>query len=80
VLLFTLKRYDAAAEEFQRSVDQDPYYAKPYLPLAYLRENEGKDSVAIAYYRRFIQIAPASLAPQVLQARQRLGELPAPPH
>jgi hypothetical protein len=80
VLLFALKRYDEAAQQLQRAVDHDPDYARPYLPLAYLRENEGKDSVAIAYYRRFIAIAPASLAPQVQQARQRLGELPDPPH
>lgn len=80
VRLFVLKRYDEAAQQLQRAVDHDPDYAKPYLPLAYLRENEGQDSVAIAYYRRFIAIAPASLAPQVQQARQRLGELPITQH
>ena len=58
--------------------DDEPYFAKPYFPLAYLRESEGKDSVAIATYRRFIQIAPASLAGQVELARRRLGE--AAPH
>jgi Tfp pilus assembly protein PilF len=57
VLLFTLKRYEAATEQFQQAVDDEPYFAKPYFPLSYLRESEGKDSVAIATYRRFIQIA-----------------------
>jgi len=78
VLLFMLKRYEAATEQFQQAVDDEPYFAKPYFPLAYLRESEGKDSVAIATYRRFIQIAPASLAGQVELARRRLGE--AAPH
>jgi Tfp pilus assembly protein PilF len=74
IVLFALKRYDAATEQFQLAVDEDPYFARPYFPLAVLRENEGKDSVAVAHYRRFIQIAPASLAAQVKVARQRLGE------
>jgi hypothetical protein len=68
----------AAWWAYSRCRFNEPYFAKPYCPLAYLRESEGKDSVAIATYRRFIQIAPASLAGQVELARQRLGE--AAPH
>jgi tetratricopeptide (TPR) repeat protein len=52
VLLFTLKRYEAATEQFQQAVDDEPYLAKPYFPLAYLRESEGKNSVAPAMAAR----------------------------
>lgn len=79
VLLYALKRYEAAAEQLQLAVDEDPHYARPYFLLAYLRQYEGEDSVATALYRRFIQIAPASQAAQVKLARELLGEQAAPP-
>jgi len=56
-------------------VEANPDYVMPYYPLAYLREGEGKDSLAIAYYTRFVQGAPWPLAAQVADARRRLEDL-----
>lgn len=75
VLLLTRQRFEDAVEQFQQAVDADPYFVKPYFPLAYLREGQGKDSLAIAYYTQFIALAPAVYARQVEDARQRLSEL-----
>ena len=73
VLLVGRQRYEAAVEQFQLAVDNEPYFARPYFPLALLRETEGKDSVAIAAYQRFIQIAPANLNAQVEEARRHVA-------
>src|SRR3989449_4846534 len=75
VLLMTRPSFQEAAEQFRQAVEADPYFVKPYLPLAYLREGQGKDSLAIAYYTRFIAQAPASLGPQVEDARKRLNDV-----
>ena len=75
VLLMTRQSFEEAAEQFRQAVEADPYFVKPYLPLAYLREGQGKDSLAIAYYTRFIAQAPASLGPQVEDARKRLNDV-----
>src|SRR6267154_846042 len=75
VLLLTGQRFEEAVEQFQQAVDADPYFVKPYFPLAYLREGQGKDSLAIAYYTQFIALAPAAYARQVEDARQRLSEV-----
>ena len=73
ILLVGRQRYEAAVEQFQLAVDNEPYFARPYFPLALLRETEGKDSVAIAAYQRFIQIAPANLNAQVEEARRHVA-------
>ncbi|HEV2749705.1 MAG TPA: tetratricopeptide repeat protein [Gemmatimonadales bacterium] len=75
VLLMTRRNFDEAAEQFRLAVDADPYFVRPYFPLAYIREGQGKDSVAIAYYTQFIALAPAALAKQVEDARQRLKDV-----
>ena len=75
VLLMTRRTFDEAAEQFRLAVDADPYFFKPYFPLAYIREGQGKDSLAIAYYTHFIALAPAALAKQVDDARQRLKDV-----
>lgn len=75
VLLMTRRSFEEAAEQFRLAVDADPYFAKPYLPLAYIREGQGKDSLAIAYYTQFIALAPAALSKQVEDARQRLKDV-----
>ena len=75
VLLMTRRSFDAAAEQFRLAIEADPYYVKPYLPLAYIREGQGKDSLAIAYYTQFIALAPAALSKQVEDARQRLKDV-----
>ncbi len=75
VLLMTRQSFEEAAEQFRQAVEADPYFAKPYLPLAYLREGQGKDSLAIAYYTQFIALAPAALSRQVADARQRLNDM-----
>ncbi len=75
VLLMTRQNFETAAEQFRLAVDADPYFAKPYFPLAYIREGQGKDSLAIAYYTEFIALAPSALAKQVGDARQRLKDI-----
>ena len=75
VLLMARQSFEEAAEQFRLAVEADPYFARPYLPLAYLREGQGKDSLAIAYYTQFIALAPAASARQVEDARRRLNEL-----
>jgi Tfp pilus assembly protein PilF len=75
VLLMRRQSYDAAAEQFRLAVEADSYYVRPYYPLAFIRESEGKDSLAIAYYTHFIAWAPASLASQVADARKRLADV-----
>lgn len=75
VLLMARRNFDAAAEQFRLAIEADSYYVKPYFPLAYIREGQGKDSLAIAYYTQFIALAPAALAKQVEDARQRLKDV-----
>jgi Tfp pilus assembly protein PilF len=75
VLLMTRRSFDEAAEQFRLAVEADPYFVKPYVPLAYIREGQGKDSLAIAYYTRFIALAPAALSKQVEDARRRLKDV-----
>jgi len=75
VLLMTRQTFEEAAEQFRLAVEADPYFVKPYFPLAYLREGQGKDSLAIAYYTQFIALAPAVYARQVEDARQRLSDV-----
>lgn len=74
-LLLTRRQFDDAAEQFRLAVEAEPYYVRPYFPLAYIREGQGKDSLAIAYYERFIALAPAALARQVDDAKQRLNDV-----
>jgi tetratricopeptide (TPR) repeat protein len=74
-LLLSRRQFDEAAEQFRLAVEAEPYYVKPYFPLAYIREGQGKDSLAIAYYERFIALAPATLARQVDDAKQRLNDV-----
>ena len=75
VLLMAHKSFEEAAEQFHGAVEADPYFVKPYLPLAYLREGQGKDSLAVAYYTQFIALAPAGYTRQVEDAQQRLNEV-----
>ena len=42
VALFEASKFSAAADQFRKSVELDPYYAKPYFPLAYILEGSGK--------------------------------------
>ena len=74
-LLLGHRAYEDAADQFRLAVEANPDYVMPYYPLAYLREGEGKDSLAIAYYTRFVQGAPWPLAAQVADARRRLEDL-----
>ena len=75
VLLMTRQSFEQAADQFRLALEADPYFVKPYLPLAYLREGEGKDSLAIAYYTQFIALAPTAFVRQREDARVRLSEV-----
>ena len=75
VLLLARQRFDAADEQFRLAVEADSFYVRPYYLLGFIREGQGKDSLATAYYTSFIARAPTSLAPQVEDARKRLDRL-----
>ena len=81
-MLFAAAKYDAAAEQFQRSIEADPWYAKPYFPLAYIRDGQGNDAEATRYYEGYVTRAPAADGARVDEARRRLAELraAAPPN
>lgn len=80
-ILFALHRYDEAAEQFRMAIQAEPYFAPPYYPLAYIMENRFRDSLAIVWYQRFVQLAPATSAATVADARRRLADLiAAAPH
>ncbi len=68
-------KLDAGRDSNSLAVEADSFYVRPYCLLGYIREGQGKDSLAIAYYTRFIAGAPASLAPQVEDVRKRLNEV-----
>ncbi len=74
-LLMARQQFNEAAEQFRLAVEAEPYFARPYFPLAYIREGQGKDSLAIAYYTTFIDLAPAALSRPVADARQRLNDV-----
>jgi tetratricopeptide (TPR) repeat protein len=74
-ILFARHRYDDAAEQFRMAIQAEPYYAPPYYPLAYVMENRFRDSLAIVWYQRFVQLAPATSAVTVADARRRLADL-----
>ena len=75
VALFEASKFSAAADQFRKAVELDPYYAKPYFPLAYILEGSGEDADAIAAYEGFARRAPASDSARVTIARQRIAEL-----
>jgi tetratricopeptide (TPR) repeat protein len=73
--LFNARRYEESEEQFQKAIDLEPWYAKPYFPLAYIRENQGKDAEAAALYETFAERAPGSEAARIAFARQHAAEL-----
>jgi len=75
VALFETSKFAAAADQFRKAVELDPYYAKPYFPLAYILEGSGEDAAAIAAYERFARSAPAADSGRVAVARERIAEL-----
>ncbi|HET7457501.1 MAG TPA: tetratricopeptide repeat protein [Gemmatimonadaceae bacterium] len=75
VALFNAMKYEDAAEQFRQAIALDPYFAKPYYPLAYILEGTGKDSAAVASYEGFLQRAPAADSTVAGEVRKRLTEL-----
>ena len=73
--LFNARHFLDAAEQFRQAVATDSDFVAPYYPLAYLMDNTGQDSLAIACYREFVRRAPHSAAAQVAVAKGRLAEL-----
>jgi tetratricopeptide (TPR) repeat protein len=74
-MLFVTRKYDAAAEQFAKAIELDPDYAKPYFPLAYIHDGNGRDADAARYYDGFVSRAPAADEARVQQAKARLAEL-----
>jgi len=73
-LLFLTAKYDAAAEQFAKAIELDPDYAKPYFPLAYIHDGNGRDADALQNYDAFVRRAPATDA-RLPKAKERLAEL-----
>jgi tetratricopeptide (TPR) repeat protein len=74
-MLFVTAKYDAAAEQFRKAIDLDPDYAKPYFPLAYIHDGNGRDAEALQYYDGYVSRAPQTDGARLDQARTRLAEL-----
>lgn len=74
-ILFVTAKYDAAAEQFRKAIDLDPDYAKPYFPLAYIDDGNGRDAEAIQHYDGYVRRAPSTDGARLEQARARLAEL-----
>ena len=74
-MLFVTAKYDAAAEQFAKAIELDPDYAKPYFPLAYIHDGNGRDAEALRYYDGYVRRAPTSDGTRLEQARARLTEL-----
>ena len=74
-MLFVTRKYDAAAEQFRKAIELDPDYAKPYFPLAYIQDGNGRDAEALQYYDGYVRRAPTSDGARLEEARTRLAEL-----
>lgn len=79
LLLMSTSKVDSASRLLQRAIAQEPWYAPPYLPLAYLYERAGFTKEASDHYTQFIQRAAGYMGPQINTAKQRLARLQATP-
>jgi len=52
------RRWSCAESEFTKAASSDPKFVEPRLMLAELADGQGKDDVAIKYYREALAIAP----------------------
>jgi outer membrane protein OmpA-like peptidoglycan-associated protein len=52
------RRWSCAESEFTKAASSDPKFVEPRLMLAELADGQGKDDVAIKYYREALEIAP----------------------
>lgn len=77
VLLWASRRPADAVTHFQRAIAADSDFAPPYLPLAYIEEGSGDDSLATLHYSLFILKASSTLTQQLATARQHLDALEA---
>jgi len=74
-LLLTRGAFEDAAAQFSLAIEEDSDFARPYYALGYVRESQGKDSVALDLYRRFVAAAASSLGVQIADARRRVAVL-----
>jgi tetratricopeptide (TPR) repeat protein len=68
---------DRAMEHYGTSVALDPNNAEALYNLARSVESVGDTAAAVAHYRRFLEVAPPSLARPRAQAQARIEELTA---
>jgi tetratricopeptide (TPR) repeat protein len=73
--LFDARRYEEARTQFRAAIDLDPWYAKPYFPLAYIAENTGEEAEAADFYRRYAERAPRAEASKIAYASDHAAQL-----
>jgi Flp pilus assembly protein TadD len=78
MLLLTTGRTDSAAAVLRQAATLEPYYAFPHYPLGVVYEHSGFRQEAVEHYTTFLRLAPKSMAPAIIAARQRLAALNAP--
>lgn len=61
-LLLRRGRNTEAVREFEAAIRSEPFFALPYLPLAYMEEQSGADSAAVQRYDAFLQRASRELS------------------
>jgi tetratricopeptide (TPR) repeat protein len=68
-LLLRHGRNTDAVREFEAAIKSEPFFALPYLPLAYMEERSGDDSAAVRRYDAFLERASRDLSNLIEFAR-----------
>ena len=56
---FRRKDYPGALSRYEEAARHDPYYAPAYLGLGKVYEKTGKDTKALAAYRKYLDVLPS---------------------
>jgi len=69
-------RLEEAAEQLEKAIELEPYYAHPYLLLGRALDGQGRGEAALAQYRAFLERA-SRRHEAIAQTTQRVRELEA---
>ena len=74
-LLLELERYEDAVVQFRAAIEDEPYYALPYLNLAVALDKLGRSREALAPLETFVARAPARYRQQADIAATRAAQI-----
>ena len=74
-LLLELERYEDAVVQFRAAIEDEPYYALPYLNLAVALDKLGRGREALAPLETFVARAPARYRQQADIAATRAAQI-----